>query len=71
MSRSLFPVLFILAGIATIVFNRAIASNAVHAYRMFRIPLLLAEKDMPYYWIAIGVFMISVGILFLFQSIGP
>lgn len=70
MSKSLFPILFILAGVATIVFNRTIASNAMQTYRMMRIRLFFPEKDMPYYWIAVGVFMIVVGTLFLFESLG-
>ena len=69
MAKSWVPTIFIVGGIVTIVFHRTIASNALQSSRMFRVPLFFAEKDMPYYTIAIGVFMIVVGTLFLFQSL--
>ncbi len=69
MTKSLAPILFILGGIAIIVFNRYIASGTIRTYRMMRIPLLFPEKDMHYYWIAIGVFTIVVGTLFLLSTL--
>jgi hypothetical protein len=70
MRKSLGPMIIILAGIAMITFNRYMADTSVRTYRMMRVRLLIPEKYMPNFWVAIGVFTIFVGTLFLFETLG-